>query len=215
MKVDNEFFDRVKVSLVEGKSQELSFTLHIVSKKGSKIKELDPQWNEEQWVNKKARLVVIATIGQEMFALTHAQHAVKLDDLAIEGKKVSVKALTAEEAQQLAEAVEMFVISASAVEQEEDPKVTKPAVFRSRQAGLHAFVYDKNKLVSYETQTVTFLARMKNEVAEIILDCLKRMDETRREDKKQQEIEDKHNRIRNSEIRRADARLEISKEAAR
>lgn len=221
MQINKEMMIKIMGPIAE--SEDLKVSLFIVSKKDPRLKKLnlDPtlapekraaklrQWAEEQ------RFVAVIEMGDKVFAHANekfAQQLEKQQDLSIEGKKVAVKTLTDDESEKLSLLGENF----------EDYLLTEVDESEAKEEGKHkevsAFVDSRyqlreylalNRLISDKIYMDHVIARMENVPGEVILNCLKRFEEARREDQRQKEADEKHHRIKDQEIQKSILKEEI------
>lgn len=218
MQIDKNVIEKIigPMAVTEG---EINVSLFIVSAKQPRLKKLnlDPQLSPEKRAEKlhkwaqQHRFVAVIEIGDQMFAHANADHAEKLQgiqDLSINGKKVTVKALTDEESEQLSafgEAFEQYVLDEAAAENKPTEAPDVQIRFAARQ------FLASQKLVSDEMQMNYVIAAMKNIPGQVILNCLQKMSEARREADKQKKEDDRRYDIKEQQIKKDILKREITK----
>ena len=159
--------------------------LFVVSSKDRGIKKLDlagltPKARADKlhkW-GKDDRFVAVIETGDQLFVHAHAKHAVRLqgiEELSIDGKKATVKALTDEEAEQLSavgQAFEEYVL-----EEEKGAKATPDtgSVREIRQ------FFAPQKLISDTMQRNFVIMSMQITNGQVVLNCLHQMSKAQRE----------------------------------
>lgn len=214
MKLDKGVLEKMMGPMAEG---EVNVSLFVVSAKHPRLKklDLDPHLSPEKRAEKlhkwaqQHRFVAVIEIGDQMFAHTHANYADKLqgiEELSIGGKKVTIKALTDEEAEQLSsvgEAFEQYVLDEA--KEEEKPAEASDVQIRSEARQFLA----TQKLVSDQMHMNFVIASMQNVPGKVILDCLRLFSEARREAEKQKKEDQRRADIKEEVIRKDILKREI------
>jgi hypothetical protein len=221
MQLDKIILEKIMGPIAEG-DKEIKISLFIVSKKDPRLKKLDlnPNLSPEQraeklhkWA-KDHRFVAVIEMGDQVFAHVHAKYVKQLEnreDLSIEGKKIAVKALTDEEASQLSTVGATFE---EYLLKKPEEKIEKEKS-EEKERDLDPYLYTSRQflavttLISDQMQMSRVIARMQNIPGEVILACLKRFEQARREEEIQKEEDAKHARIIETEIDKAVSRSEI------
>jgi hypothetical protein len=223
MEINKKVLEKIMGPIVEG-DQEIKVSLFIASKKNPRLKKLnlekaispeDRAAKLHKWAQDN-RFVAVIEMGDKVFAHAHANVAERLgkQDLAIDGKKVSVKALSEEESKQLSivgEAFEEFVLQVPEEKEEKENKEEAHAQYTGSISSIRQYLAE-SRLVSDQMHMHYLIARMQNIPGEVILDCLRRFNEALREEKKRKEENDKYFAIKEREIEKAIRRGEITKE---
>jgi len=197
--------------------EEAKYSLFIVSAKAPRLKKVDLRGlsSEERaeklhrWA-KDHRFVAVIETSQMVYAHAHADFAAQLQgqNLSINGKNVSVKALTEEDSEKLSivgETFEDFVREhpeEDVVEKEQAPS----SLYQSRQ------YFASRYLLSDEMRIDYFIAQMENIPHKIIIAALQRMNDVQREIAKRQEEKAIQDDQRRSEIRQTIIRKEMLKD---
>lgn len=200
--------------------EEMIVSLFIVSKKSPRLKMLDlsSRLNLDERTKKlhkwaqDHRLVAVIEKGDQVFAHANAKYANQLQnqqDLTINGKKVSsVTALSDEEYDQLAivdAAFEEYVL-----QNPEEKKSAKSEKDSSAHSAVREFLAS-NSLLSDQIHMAHLFSKMQNLPDQIILNCLKKMNESRREIEKQRREDQKKQDILKDEINKGIRKEEILK----
>ncbi len=202
--------------------EEMIVSLFIVSKKSPRLKMLDlsSKLNSDERSKKlhkwaqDHRLVAVIEKGDQVFAHANAKYANQLQsqqDLTINGKKVtSVNALSDEEYDQLAivdAAFEEYVLHNPPVEEK---KNAKPQNDSTAHSAIREFLAS-NSLLSDQIHMAYLFSKMKNLPDQIILNCLVKMTESRREIEKQRKVDQRKQDILQDEIKKGIRKEEIVK----
>jgi hypothetical protein len=215
MQVSKISFEKV-VGPFEG-DQGITVSMFVVSKKNPGLKKLNLEGlNSDQRAAKlhrwgqEHRFVAVIEMGDKVFAHTHVKYAEQLgkNDLSIDGKKVSIKALTDEEADKLSLTFKSHLLEESEESQKEE---TTPESIDGRSSPVRQFLAT-NLLISDNMHKDHLIAKINLSTSQIILDCLRQIAEARREQEKQKAEEEKYFRIKEQEIQRAETRSVITKE---
>jgi hypothetical protein len=211
-----------------GGEGDVKVSLFLVSKKSPRLKKLNlenlsPEERAAKLnsVGQENRFVLVIQKGDVVFAHAHSKHAAglqKSDDLSLDGRKVLVKVLSDEDAEQVAAigaAFDEHVLDQleEKIEKklkEEDDEVSQHTHKQpmSRQQYLA-----KKTLISDEVHSHFLVKQMtERNLGQLITECMKRYQEARAELKKQQEADDKYFNIKRSEIKKEIARAEIKAE---
>lgn len=213
MSIEKKVLEKVMGPIVANdQNQGIEVSLFIVSKKKPGLKQLNlHNLSSEERVKKLQkwaqdnRFVAVIKMGDDIFAHVHAQTAEKLqkqDDLTIDGsKKITVKALSDEEAAKLsAEVFEEFINeSTEKVKEKKDEKEKEQDHNPALRYAIRQYLASKS-LVSDQTYTDYAIAKMQNMPGKIMLDCMRRLEEARREEQKQKEADDKYFEVKHREI---------------
>lgn len=218
MQLDRKIIENIMGPIGEG--QQVNVSLFIVSAKHPRLKklDLDPHLSPEARAKKlhkwaqEHRFVAVIAMGDKVFAHANADYAAKLQgmkDLSIDGKKVSVKELTAEESDQLSsvgEAFEQYLLQES--EEEEAAGKPEKAVLEPGRFEVRQFL-SSQKLVSDQMHMDYVIASMQNVPGQVILNCLRQMSEARREAEKEKKEDEKRSDIKGQQIKKEILKREI------
>lgn len=222
--VDNKIDSLRKLMGPLAGDEEMKVSLFVVSKKSPRLKMLDlnSQLSPEKRADKLHkwaqghRLVAVIERGDQVFAHANAKFAAQLEqqeDLTINGKKVSsVNALSDAEYEQLAfvdAAFEEFVLQIS---KEQEPKEEKALEKSSSSRNAVRQFLASHHLLSDETYMAHLLAMMVNLPDNIILKCLKKMSESRREIEERRKEDQRKRDILEDAIKQDVLKQEIVKE---
>lgn len=223
MPIDRVDFEKIMGNSLTGNDSEMKISLFIVSKKDPRLKKLElGKLNREQRAEKlhkwaqDYRFVAVIEMGDTIFAHTHAKFAEQLGqkEISIEGKKVTVKSLSDEEANQLSivgQTFEEYVLKESEEEKTEGKDSSKEHMSAFRSTIRQYFA--ENRLVSDQMWMKHVIARMENIPGQIILECLRRIDEARREQEKQKAADEKYFDIKKQDIKKTILKEEVTKES--
>lgn len=205
---------------LEGQDDVGTISLFMVSTKDSSLKKLnlDRLSLEERREHLKAwgrenRFVLVIEKGDNLFAHVHNKYAQDLKEceaLSFGGRKVTVKALSDEEAAQLSaigEACEDQI--AEKEEEKSEEKVERQNIYSYSSA--YQLVFGKGGEVSNPTRFLVGQL-VKHHLSQILIDCMKRFEEARRELEKQKEASDKKSEILREEIKKEILRGGVKKE---
>lgn len=201
-------------------------SLFVVSKKNQNFKKIDlenltPEQRAaklHKWAQEH-RFVAVIEMGDMIFAHAHGKHVERLEgieQLSLNGKKVTVKALTDQDAERLSAVGEAF--EEHVVQNLEEKSVEKKEKFDKEDVddsstGRHPIAREylaKNRLVSDQLQMHFLLDQMvKNKLGKIITNCIQQYNEARRQEQKQQEAEYQHTEIIRSEVKKGVLRNEL------
>ncbi len=220
MQVNKEVFEKI-MGPVGSVDLDIKVSLFIVSKKDPRLKKLDlsgltPQQRVEKlqkWAQNH-RFVAVIQMGDQVFAHANAQVAEKLESkgVSLDGKKVAIKALTDEESEKLAAVGKAFEEYAIAEAKEEEKTEKQKDRERRSQAISREYAALINDPARFHEYIDRVIARMDNVPGQVILQCMKRFEEARREEQKQAEADAKHYRIVEDEIKKGIKKEEIKKE---
>lgn len=205
---------------LEGQGAVGTISLFMVSTKDSSLKKLnlDKLSLEERREQLKAwgrenRFVLVIEKGDQLFAHVHNQYVQDLqrcEALSLGGRKVTVKALSDEEAAELSaigEACEDLI--AEEEEEKKEEKVERQNIYNY--SSVYQRVFGKGAQVSTPTHFLVGQL-VKHHLSQILIDCMKRFEEARRELEKQKEASDKKSEILKEEIKKEVFRGEVKKE---
>lgn len=193
--------------------------LFVVSAKYPRIKKLSLEGLEPEQRQAKLhhwaeshRFVAVVELGDQVFAHVHADFAAQLElqlDLAIDGKPITIKALTSEESALLDAVGKTFanqVISEEEMEEDEkEDKTTDTTSVAPRQ------YYAKRLLVSDQVYVDHWIAKIGNIPSKVITNVLKQFSEAREQDQKIQKEKAERDRILKNEIGREILAGEVKK----
>jgi hypothetical protein len=212
MSIDKKVLEKVMGPIVANdQNQGIEVSLFVVSKNKPGLKQLNLHNLSSEERTKKLqkwaqdnRFVAVIKKGDDIFAHAHAQTAEKLqkqDDLTIDGKKVAIKTLTDEEAAKLStEVFEEFAReSTEKVEERKSEKEREHDHTTAPGYVIRQYLAFKS-LVNDQTYAGYVIAKMQSMPGQIMLNCLRRLEEARREEQKQKEADDKYFEIKHREI---------------
>lgn len=201
---------------VEGNSK-MTVSLFVVSSKSPRLKMLD--LNSPLSAEKRAeklrkwaeghRLVAVIEAGDQVFAHANERFAAQLaqqHDLSINGKKVTVKALSDEQYEQLALVDAAFeeYVKQHPIDEAKDLVEKSP----DSQHEIRQYLAT-HRLVSDQTFVAYLVAKMQNLSDEIILNCLRKMAESNREVARRRKEAEKKREILKEAIEREILKEEI------
>lgn len=196
------------LGLIAEETMPIKVSLFVVSSKNQRLKKVDLEnlTSEERaaklhkW-GQQDRFVAVIEMGGMVFANVHEKHAEQLklvEDLSLNGKKITVKALTDEEAARLSAMGETF--EEDALEEQEEKEETSSEFITS---SLPRQYFSSKQLISDQMQSNHLIERMiKNRLGAIIIDCMQKYNEAQREMRKQKEADDKYFDIIRTEIKK-------------
>lgn len=217
MEIKRQAVEKFLGPIAEDQMQ-IKVSLFVTSSKNQRLKKLNLErlTPEERaaklhkW-GQQHRFVAVVEMGDMVFANVHEKHAKQLrglEDLTLNGKKVTVRDLTNEEADQLAavgEAFEEYALQESEKEKKEEKEGSS---FNGR--SMPREYLSKNRLISDQMHSNHLIGLMaKNRIGTIILNCMQKFNEAQREEKKQKEADDKYFDTKKSEIKKGVLREEI------
>lgn len=219
MEIDRINLEKIR-GIVGAQEGVVQATLFVISAKDRGIKKLDlvgltPKERADKlhkW-GQQDRFVAVIEIGDQMFAHAHAKHAERLqgiEELSIDGKKVTVKALTDEEAEQLSavgEAFEEFVL-----EEEKGAKET-PDTGSVRE--IRQFFAPK-ALISDKMQSHFVILSMQVLNGQMILNCQYQLSKAQRQEQAEKRDDERRadiiDGIRKKDILKREINTKIVKE---
>lgn len=206
------------ITPIEGTGEIRKITLFLVSGKNPRLKKinLDHLSSEDRRAKLKSwgqeyRFVLVIEKGDMVFAHAHQKYAEllqKSDGLSLEGRKVTVKALSDEQAERVSAIGQTLggqIDEGKGENTKDELKTTHQSQFFSPQQ-----VFAKSHLVRDKLLTHFLLKQMvKRNLGQLVFDCMKRYQEARKELKEKQESEEKFSNIKRSELKKEIARSEI------
>lgn len=209
--IKNSPFENIVGPLAVGQT----VSLFVISSNCQRLKKLNLEGlTPEERANKlkkfaqENRFVAVVESGDKVFAHAQAQRVSqleKLEDLTLNGKKVTLHSLNDEEAQLLAKMGEELEDSQSV--EDSNSKSESSTVVNSKK---NLTVIEQNATSPYQSILLTqFVFKLK--FSKIIDDCLEKFREARKEEQRVLEIELKHFEILRSEINRSILKDEIQK----
>lgn len=199
---------------------DVKVSLFVISSKSPRLKRIDldnltPEQRAEKlrkW-GEQNRFVAVIEIGDKIFAHTHALNAEKLKnvkDLSLDGKKITVLALTNEQSKQLSDIGEAF--EGLALKGESTAATSK--IKQKADKGPRQFYAPSNLISDQVHITHVLITQMvKCDLGKIIINSLEQFSKARREEQKKQEADDLKHEIATSEIRSDRRKKEILKSA--
>lgn len=213
MEFNHKIFNKITGPLsVEAK---LSVSLFVVSNKDSRLKKLSLEGlSPEERITKlqkwaeQNRFVAVVALGDQIFAHVSGHHAEKLKDkdLSIGGKKVTVKALTDEQTEELSaigKAFEEYLLEETGEEKEKenhDRRLSRPEIQQ---------FFANKRLISDKMPMDYLIAMMKNVPGQVILKCLQELNEARREAEEEKRADEKRADIKEQVIRKEIIKKEV------
>lgn len=211
-----------------GGEGDVKVSLFLVSKKSPRLKKLNLEnlSSEEREAKLKSvgeqnRFVLIIQKGDMVFAHAHGKYAEqleKVDELSLDGRKVIVKALSDEDAEQVAAIGTAFDEHVKHLEEEIEEKIKEDKGEKGSQNAYHQSIsrrqyLAKKTLISDEVHSHFLVQQMvEKDLGQLIVECMKRFQEARAELKKQQEADQVYFDIKNSEIKKDIVRGEVKAE---
>ncbi len=196
-------------------AEESKVSLFVISTKKQRVKKLSLEnltpgeraAKLHKWAQQD-RFVAVIEIGDTVFASVHFKHVDLVqrleEDLTSNGKKVIVRALNQEEAAELSaigEAFETHALEESKEEKESDT---------THNSSIPRQYFSRSRLIADQMHTHDVFSHMiKHRIGTIILNCLQKYNEEKREMQKQKEADDKHFDIKRNEIKKDILREEI------
>lgn len=199
--------------------EEATVALFVVAKNSGRLKALtfDPGVSPEERARKlhkwaeQHRFVALIVAGQEAYAHANAAYVQQLEGVQeVEGRKLTVRALSDEESDQLAavgEAFEEYVL-----ENQEEEKTHEESETSHRHLEVRQF-FATQSLVSDDMHMNFIIASLQNIPSKVILNCLKQFSEARREDEKQRKADERRQEIFEQELAKDISKRRIKKEA--
>lgn len=204
----------VKMTVPEA-AENATVSLFVVSIKHPGLKKLDlSHLNHEQrsaklhkWAEQH-RFVAVIESGDKVFAQVHAHHMAKLQEmgeLSIEGKKVTVQALTDEEYAEFAELCQSLEDEAGLSTLEDQADAPYPAGIPENQR-----VTARERLNPNARMGVV-IAATKKILSDVILNCLQEFSKARREAELERKEDQKRSDIKQQIIRKEILKKEVTK----
>lgn len=210
MQLDKKMLEKIGNPVSVGGDFQIS--LFVVSKKTPRLKklDLDTHLTSKQRAEKlhkygqENRFVAVIEMGDQVFAHANAKYAEQLqnkDDLTINGKNVSVKALSDEDYDQLSMIAAAFEESIHQETENSEIDAETPAI---RQ------FFSKHRLVSDQMFTDHMIVR--NFSDQVVLKFLRQVNESLLEAARQRRADNRIADIQNDELKKEITKIEVQRQ---